>query len=165
MQRRDSHSHLFCGLAYPQALALTRVGRGSGLGGQGGESRQGLLKLAAFSSQFGVALVYIGQGRRKLAPVYRLHNISGALPAVATQQAPHGFERGQVFLGIAAVAVGAAFDRRYETTGFVVAHLLDAYVSGLGQIYGTQIAANYHVKSSSPVRALILFGILLFTVL
>src|SRR5260370_22243133 len=83
------------------------------------------------------------------------HDRQRPLPAIATDQTSGGFERNKMFLRVEAIAAWTVFGWRYKTTGFVVAHLLDAYLSSLCQIYCTQIVTNYHVKSSRAVRDLL----------
>src|SRR6266705_45570 len=82
----------------------------------------------------------------------RLHDRRCQLPAVATYHASHGFERCKMLLRVETVAAWTALCFRDQATGFVVAYLLDAYLSSLCQIYCTQISKNYHVKSSSAFR-------------
>src|SRR6266516_302721 len=82
----------------------------------------------------------------------RLHNRPRPLPAIATDQTSGGFECNKMLLRVEAIAAWTALGWRDKATGFIVAHLLDAYVSSLCQIYGTQIGTNCHVKPSSAFR-------------
>jgi len=61
---------------------------------------QSLLDLGAFAGEFGVALVNQAQSGGKIAPVDRLHNLAGLLPAVAIDQATGSFKGGKMLFSI-----------------------------------------------------------------
>src|SRR5581483_2571512 len=81
-----------------------------------------------------------------------LHDRWRSLPAVTSDQISRSFEGDEMLLCIEAITACAALGWRDQAASFVVAHLLNADVSLLGQIYGTQIATNCHVKPPFALR-------------
>src|SRR5438105_597108 len=81
-----------------------------------------------------------------------LHDHGRSLPTVAADHAFHRLECSQMLLSVETVAAWTALRLRDQATRFVIAHLLDADVSGQSQIACTQIGTICHVELPSAFR-------------